>query len=145
MQYYQFIKILLQYHLQYYCRWFFAVRRAAVIYMQSRFSRKRQEASIVIFYQSWSFIAICCHLLSFTTKNALIAIHCHLLSFNTIFCWVQVIEWLVPVTGSQHQVKGCHNKSIIRIPPLETIRYCNCVDRRQCPMDNKCLSKNIVY
>ena len=38
-----------------------------------------------------------------------------------------------------------HNKSILRKPPPEVARECNCRNREQCPMDNKCLSKNIVY
>ena len=47
------------------CRWFFAEKRAAVIYMQSRFSRKRWEAFIFIYYHIFPFITNYFHLLPF--------------------------------------------------------------------------------
>ena len=38
-----------------------------------------------------------------------------------------------------------HNKSILRKQTTEVPKECNCQSREQCPMDNKCLTKNIVY
>ena len=37
-----------------------------------------------------------------------------------------------------------HNKKIMRIAPPVT-RDCNCRNREQCPLDNKCLSQDIIY
>ena len=42
-------------------------------------------------------------------------------------------------------ILSSHNKSIVRVPPPDVTRECNCVDREQCPMGNKCLSQNIFY
>ena len=42
-------------------------------------------------------------------------------------------------------ILSSHNKGITRVPPTEVTRECNCVNREQCPMGNKCLSENIVY
>ena len=36
-----------------------------------------------------------------------------------------------------------HNKSMLR-KPTPNERECNCRNSQQCPMDNKCLTKNIV-
>ena len=48
-------------------------------------------------------------------------------------------------TRNISSIISTHNKSILRKPPPEDTRECNCMDREQCPMDKKCLSKNIVY
>ena len=37
-----------------------------------------------------------------------------------------------------------HNKSILR-KPSTNIRSCNCVNREQCPLENKCLHENLIY
>ena len=38
-----------------------------------------------------------------------------------------------------------HNKGMLRKPTPNIVRECNCRNREQCPMDNKCLNQNIVY
>lgn len=38
-----------------------------------------------------------------------------------------------------------HNKGMLRKPTPNIVRECNCRNREQCPMDNKCLAQNIVY
>ena len=39
---------------------------------------------------------------------------------------------------------GLHNRQITKIPPAVS-RECNCRNREECPLDNRCLTDNIVY
>ena len=43
------------------------------------------------------------------------------------------------------KILNSHNKSILNATNEENDRKCNCRDKNKCPLDNKCLSSNIVY
>ena len=55
------------------------------------------------------------------------------------------VKFSYSCTRNIASILSSHNKGITRVPPTEVTRECNCVDREQCPMGNKCLSENIVY
>ena len=38
-----------------------------------------------------------------------------------------------------------HNKKIINPPKDNTARTCNCIRKHQCPLNEKCLTNNVVY
>ena len=38
-----------------------------------------------------------------------------------------------------------HNKKIINPPKDNIARTCNCIRKHQCPLNEKCLTKNVIY
>jgi len=43
------------------------------------------------------------------------------------------------------RIINSHNKTILNEHIYENERQCNCINKEKCPLDNKCLSSNIVY
>ena len=38
-----------------------------------------------------------------------------------------------------------HNQKVTEAKPSAQARTCNCIDKSKCPLNNKCLSKNVLY
>jgi len=48
-------------------------------------------------------------------------------------------------TSNIKSIINSHNKTILNEHNYENERQCNCINKEKCPLDNKCLSSNIVY
>ena len=38
-----------------------------------------------------------------------------------------------------------HNKKVAKAKPSAQTRTCNCINKLKCPLNNKCLSNNVLY
>ena len=38
-----------------------------------------------------------------------------------------------------------HNKKVTKAKPSAQARTCNCINKSKCPLNNKCLSNNVLY
>ena len=38
-----------------------------------------------------------------------------------------------------------HNKKVTKPKPSAQARTCNCINKSKCPLNNKCLSNNVLY
>ena len=48
-------------------------------------------------------------------------------------------------TFLQAQQRNTHIKIIINPPKDNTARKCNCIKKHQCPLNEKCLTNNVLY
>lgn len=64
--------------------------------------------------------------------------------FNKIFN-ASTIKLSYCCTTNMENIIKQHNAKILKQPPDENERLCNCRNKTQCPLDGKCLSKCIVY
>ena len=47
--------------------------------------------------------------------------------------------------SNMKNIINTHNKKIINPPKDNIARTCNCIRKHQCPLNEKCLTSNILY
>ena len=66
----------------------------------------------------------------------------HTISFQK--SWIETI-WKLATAVWETRNQKIHNKKATKAKPSTQARTCNCINKSKCPLNDKCLSDNVLY